>query len=492
MPSSYGGFYNSLPANGSCMMIGGGASPYGNEFCDIGAQGILSSDASPKFRFSVQGVNSNPLLTFIPWYNTIFQRSQMYGCAGGLQSQSDSSTYLTCSVLENPDDSAYTYDPWWCPFQPDCLSGFNYYWFPEIFAPDDTANWQAGTWNAPPSDHQLFVLPTFNITNRNCTPSPFTGGTIYADNEVRSAYAVWTAGVIPTQCGNDLTQNIVTLISTGPYSLDPGPSSTATLMIDEDNDTISCVYDFQKDLPFEVVVTNVTLTIGDGPIFAQDDIIYSGNPYSPAWQLTNIELATSAGSQGNHSISLLQALPVQVARNYTRFVACTISAFDPATLLPITLSAQNKVVLEYDQSWVNFTYPISGAYAPSCPGSSGNCSPTPAPALPTEKPSQSPSKKPSKVPSAQLSQFPTQSPTALWSGDYSNYCTLPCQLTQPISGVSQITCNCTKTDLVLFKHVHLFVFFKLLTRASVSVNSVANLTYAVAGGTCTSASGGPC
>ena len=148
-------------------------------------------------------------------------------------------------------------------------------------------NWEAGTWTAPPSNHQLFVLPTFSISSRNCTPFSFPWRDYLSDNEVRSAYALWSAGAIPTQCGNDLTQaylsrqrspiclrslvcggytyamrerldpSILTLFNSGPYSLDSGPHGTAALTMDKNNDTISCIYDFETNLPFEVVVTNV-------------------------------------------------------------------------------------------------------------------------------------------------------------------------------------------------------------------------------------------
>ena len=256
--------------------------------------------------------------------------------------------------------------------QPECLQRFSYPWFPNVASPD-RGNWTAGTFNAPgaSANRPFFLLPSLDLNKRQCTPSPFVNGTFYRSSANRSAYATWSnyydTPPIPTQCSNDLTQTIVSIIGPGPYTAPPPPGSFAELVMGSgSSDDISCPYSVGyriSDQPLPKVIA-VNITVQDGPIFASDDPLYSGNELSPAWQYTVIPLLNVDKPQ----FSLLTALNRTLARNFTRVVSCLVTAIDPATNFPIYIQAPPKVVLIYGQPWVNFTQPMPGNYTPSNPG----------------------------------------------------------------------------------------------------------------------------
>lgn len=250
--------------------------------------------------------------------------------------------------------------------QPQCLNQFSYSWFPQVDSPDQS-NWQSGTFISPgsaSSSQMFFRLPTLDITKRSCTPSPFVQGTIYTNGATRSATALWnTAGIVPTQCSNDLTQTIVSLIGPGYYSINPGNGSFANLTMAADNDTITCSYTWGPNAPPGLQVTSVNITVGDGPVFATDNPLYTGNTQSPAWQYNDFNVY----GQSPASISLQAALHVSTARNYTRIIGCLVTAIDPATTFPIYLEAQTMVVEQWNQPWIPYNYPMPGNYTPSNP-----------------------------------------------------------------------------------------------------------------------------
>lgn len=488
--------------------------------------------------------------------------------------------------------------------------------FTSITSPDEM-NWPSDAVNLPgpgSSESQLFLLPAYDITERSCTPSPFLNGTPFTDESatIRSPFASWAQDIapVPSQCGDDLTKSIVSSIGPGTYGAPPPEGSSATLFMASDEDTIACGFSWGPTAPAGIQVASIVLSVSDGPIFSQDDILSSGNKDSPAWQSTNIDLwslnqaippafppfvpptfsylnnpnvpegfcnFTSAipggiaeytctqdvpsddggdsyssvgtcyssccstgstifqsGVSGNelvcvlstfydddlgmyipsstssctsasggpcplplddaitsayygtyeynclacslqeiphlddvtlitcvcpneedggytesscssisgcsltsegqiaiatssdgtlacegsfassctlfpeltppntkgYGVSLSEALPLKYARNYTRLVTCLVEATDPLTGLPMTLSAEPQVVLEYGQPWVPYQFPQPGNYVPSCPDPSGTCAPTPAPTIYTDHPSRrptAPSFAPSKV-----------------------------------------------------------------------------------------------
>ena len=146
--------------------------------------------------------------------------------------------------------------------QPACLSSFSYAWFPNVNSTDQK-NWLPGTFTgagASSKTYQFFRLPAMDINRRTeiCTPSPFINGTIYRNGENRSYTAKWSS-IIPSGCGNDLTQHIVQIVGPGPYTIDPHRNTTATLSMADDNNTITCGYHLSADQSnFTIIAVNVT------------------------------------------------------------------------------------------------------------------------------------------------------------------------------------------------------------------------------------------
>lgn len=183
----------------------------------------------------------------------------------------------------------------------------------------------------PPSDsltRQYFVLPSFNITARQCTPSPFTNASV--PPTARQPYIYWSAPLpasIPAQCGDDLTQTIVQVLGAGPYTADAG-NSWAQLILDADNVTASCVHQWLRT-GSGVTTINVTITVRDGPIYSDDDILESNNPASPGWQ------SASFAPLPGVSVRLDNALPAS-ARNFTRVIGCTVEGLTQPRTCPST------------------------------------------------------------------------------------------------------------------------------------------------------------
>jgi hypothetical protein len=173
--------------------------------------------------------------------------------------------------------------------QPPCLSDWSYSWFPNIQS-EDQGNWPEGTWQPPgsaSSTQLLFRLPALDISTRECLASPFVNASLPPNT--RQLSASWFP-IVPTQCANDLTQSMVSLMGSGPYSGNVGTNSTATLSMAADNDTVNCAYTLSPDASPCLNITNVYIIIRDGPIFADDNILDSGNPKYPAWQLTSYDV----------------------------------------------------------------------------------------------------------------------------------------------------------------------------------------------------------
>ena len=279
-------------------------------------------------------------------------------------------------------------DPTWCPMQPKCYNGFSYPWFPNVASPDK-ANWNSEAF-APPygPGPTMFRLPVLPLSSRTCTPSPFVNASHYV-GENRPGKTTWNSNV-PTQCTNDMTLSITSLIGPGYYSAPVGQGAKVTLSLGADNNTVTCAWTLGTSLPNGLTVQNVTIVVTDGPVFAADDPLYSGNPASPYWQI-GFMYVSGDGSPltGSGSTLLSQALNASVARSYTRVVDCVVSGVNYLTGFPFTLPAAQPYVVEtYGQGWLPYKYPMPGNYIPSTPAptqaptQAPTCVPAPAPAPP--------------------------------------------------------------------------------------------------------------
>lgn len=317
-------------------------------------------------------------------------RTRGYQCSGGPQSQWNTQGLNTVDAPNclgtgpgvwasannygnNQAEGVYsngflgTQDPTWCPMQPECLNSFSYPWFPNVASPD-RGNWPGQTFVPPAPGFIMYRLPAFTISNRTCTPSPFVNATVYPPNVGRTPYVSWTtaANLVPTQCGDDMTQSIVDLIGPGYYTAPLGAGATATLSLGPDNNTVTCAYTLGSPVPFGMNVVNVTVVVTDGPVFASDDPLYTGNPSSPYWQAGFLNVSTTMAATGSGSVLLSQALNSSVARSYTRVVDCVVDGVNNQTGLPFTLKAAQPYVVEtLGQGWLPYNYPMPGNYVPS-------------------------------------------------------------------------------------------------------------------------------
>ena len=306
-----------------------------------------------------------------------------------------------------PDSSSFygTQDPTWCPMQPACLASFSYPWFPKVASPD-SQNWIGGTFQPPQPGFTMFRLPVLPLSSRYCTPSPFVNSTAQR-NSNRTAYVSWATNTqVPTQCGDDMTLSIVEVIGPGYYTTPLGAGANATLSLGPDNNTVTCSYTLGSPLPKGLVVLNVTVVVTDGPIFASDDPLYTGNPSSPYWQIRFLNVSTTGSPTGSGSVLLSQALNSSVARSFTRVVDCVVNGVNTFTGFPFTLTAAQPYVVEtYGLAWLPYQYPMPGNYTYSGP-------PTPAPTqIPTKGPTLAPTRAPTTFPTATPTLVPTTSPT---------------------------------------------------------------------------------
>jgi hypothetical protein len=187
----------------------------------------------------------------------------------------------------------------------------------------------------------------------------------------------------------------VDLIGPGYYTAPLGAGANVTLSLGPDNNTVMCAYTLGSPVSFGLNVLNVTVVVTDGPVYAADDPLYTGNPSAPYWQLEFLNVSTTGAPTGLGSVLLSQALNASVARSYTRIVDCVVTGFNNQTGLPFTLpSAQSYVVETYGQGWLPYSYPMPGNYTYSGPQ--------------TKQPTTAPTQRPTASPTT-LS--PTQSPT---------------------------------------------------------------------------------
>ena len=318
-------------------------------------------------------------------------RQRTYQCAGGSQSNFALGPNGVANCLNTPIGRLYgsygnlgnihssnfygTQDPTWCPMQPDCLNSFTYPWFPNVESPDK-GNWLGGTFVPPQPGLKMFRLPNMYVSSRTCTPSPFVNATRYG-NSSRPAYVSWN-GIVPTQCGSDNTLSITDLVGPGYYTAPLGVGASAALLLGGvDNNTVTCAWTLGTSLPIGLQVLNVTIVVTDGPVYASDDPLYTGNPSSPYWQIGFLNVS-GIGSPltGAGSALLSRALNNSAARPYTRVVDCVVDGVNYMTGLPFTLKAAQPYVVEgFGQGWLPYSYPMPGNYTPPCVA--------PAPAAPS-------------------------------------------------------------------------------------------------------------
>lgn len=297
--------------------------------------------------------------------------------------------------------------------QPECFNAFTYPWFPNVASPDQRF-WRSGTFVPPQPGFIMFRLPVMPFSSRTCTPSPFVNSTLNG-NRNRPAYTSWNR-VVPTQCSDDMTLSITTLIGPGHYTAPLGQGANVALSLGADNNTVTCTWTLGTSLPSGLTVQNVTIVVTDGPVFAADDPLYTGNPSLPFWQIGLLNVS-GVGSPvtGSASALLTTALNNSVARSFTRVVDYAVDGVNFITGLPFTLTAKQPYVVEtYGQGWLPYTYPMPGNYTYSS---------TPAP---TRTPTQVPSKSPTQPPT----MAPTQRPT---------FCSAPAPTAPPDVGFSVVS-----------------------------------------------------
>lgn len=341
-------------------------------------------------------------------------RKATFQCAGGLQSAfSLRNGVANCLNTTQGRKSAYyadwvysasfygTQDTTWCPMQPECLNSFSYPWFPYVDSPDK-GNWKSGTFIAPQPGFKMFRLPALPLSTRYCTPSPFVNSTANGNNN-RTAYVSWaTTAQVPTQCADDMTLSIVKLIGPGYYTTPLGKNARVDLRLADStqftNDLVVCEYTLGDSLPDGLLISNVTVAVTDGPVYASDDPLYTGNPGSPYWQVGYRSVPSRLAPTGIGSVSLYRVLNASVARSYTRVVDCVVNGVNTLTGLPFSLSAEQPYVVEtFGQPWLPYTYPMPGNYTFSGP--------------PTQAPTQAPTIAPTMVPTKVPTRAPTRRPT---------------------------------------------------------------------------------
>lgn len=98
--------------------------------------------------------------------------------------------------------------------------------------------------------------------------------------------------------GDDMTRSLMDVLGPGQYEADPG-SSTATLSVGTDEDSISCIVNWGADIHRYVKTTNVFITVRDGPAFAEDNIEYTGYLDDPGpWVVSTVDLFNSDPASG--------------------------------------------------------------------------------------------------------------------------------------------------------------------------------------------------
>lgn len=113
-----------------------------------------------------------------------------------------------------------------------------------------------------------------------------------------------------------------------------------------------------------VVTKNIYVTVRDGPVFDYQDPAFTGDPDHPVWLTDQKALYNDTAIDPYRiidNVTLSSFLAKDTSAYPIRVVGCTAVGIDEATLLPVTISALSKVVLNITASplaWEDFTYPI--------------------------------------------------------------------------------------------------------------------------------------
>lgn len=87
-----------------------------------------------------------------------------------------------------------------------------------------------------------------------------------------------------------MTRSLMESLGPGQYEADPG-SSTATLSVGVDADSISCIVNWGADMNKYVQTTSVFITVRDGPAYGGDNIEYTGYLDNPGpWLVNTVDL----------------------------------------------------------------------------------------------------------------------------------------------------------------------------------------------------------
>ena len=115
------------------------------------------------------------------------------------------------------------------------------------------------------NDEDLFRLPVIDISERDCTPSPFTG-TGLDTSKNRSKYSILHPN-LPSKCGDDMTASVVDIIGSGHYQAQAGMSYAQLLFGLDSNRTAACEAFWDTYANPSLVGKDMYLTFREGPVW---------------------------------------------------------------------------------------------------------------------------------------------------------------------------------------------------------------------------------
>lgn len=144
-------------------------------------------------------------------------------------------------------------------------------------------------------------------------------------------------------------QAVVATIGSGNYTSSAGYGSYANLEIAEDGDTVRCVITWSSP---DIITTQTTITVRDGPVLDDDDPGYTGVLQRPLWHSAQAFMwddTQTTPVRVLDSISIREALPPANATGSARIIGCVVEGVQEATLLPITIRAVSKLISNITQ-----------------------------------------------------------------------------------------------------------------------------------------------
>ena len=181
-----------------------------------------------------------------------------------------------------------------------------------------------------------------------------------------------------------MTQSVVNFGGSGYYQAS-SYGSTAGLVLGDDGDAIGCTVDWASN---NYVTTHLYIRIRDGPVYPDQSLGGTGDPSSSIWVSRQFDLYENASTtdilpqQTLQNISLRASFPSLLTNFSTRIISCMAYGVDRATLLPVTITATSKLILDVQNNattakrvlvgngtqpseveWQDFAYPL---YENSC------------------------------------------------------------------------------------------------------------------------------